>query len=103
MRKHGYIIVKRNYRDRFGEIDLIAENRSFLVFVEVKTRTQNALFSGREAVDSHKQKRIIATARGFAKRLHLDLQMRFDVCEITILDEQDNHWKYHLNYIPSAF
>ena len=56
LKSRGYIIIKRNWRDsRFGEIDIVAENRECVAFVEVKTRAKNALVSGLEAVDFGKQ------------------------------------------------
>ena len=39
--KKGYRVVARNYRSRFGEIDLIAENKEYIVFAEVKTRDKH--------------------------------------------------------------
>lgn len=103
LRKQGYIIVKKNYRDRFGEIDIIAENHTTLVFVEVKTRTQGALVSGMEAIDYHKQKRIKTTAISFAKRLKLPLNLRFDVCEVTLIPKENGLVEPKLHYIPEAF
>jgi hypothetical protein len=57
--------TRRNYRKRFGEIDIIAEIDNTLVFVEVKTRTST--FSGRpfEAVDCRKQQRMIKAALNY--------------------------------------
>jgi len=76
---HGYTCVARGYHSRYGEIDIIAENDRFLLFVEVKTRRAGSLVSGREAVDFRKQQRLIATA-GLYLASHLtSLQPRFDV------------------------
>ena len=66
--KNGYHILKQNYRTRFGEIDLIAQSSDYLVFVEVKTRKAGATISGREAVDYHKQQRMIATAAHYMQQ-----------------------------------
>ena len=53
LKSKGYIIIKRNWRDsRFGELDIVAENRECIAFVEVKTRQKNSLVSGAEAVDN---------------------------------------------------
>ena len=51
LRKEGYVIIKRNWRDKFGEIDVIAENKTHIIFVEVKTRSENPIVSGTAAVD----------------------------------------------------
>ena len=52
LRKNGCIVIKMNWRDRYGEVDIIAEDKENIIFVEVKTRTQGAMVSGIEAVDS---------------------------------------------------
>lgn len=103
LRQNGYIIVKRNWRDRFGEIDVIAEKDAHIIFVEVKTRTDGALVSGFEAVDRKKAENIRKTALLFLKRLHRELIPRFDVAEVTVYIRKDNKVGYKLNYIKSAF
>ncbi|MBE6728292.1 MAG: YraN family protein [Ruminococcaceae bacterium] len=102
LKQKGYIIVKRNYRERFGEIDIIAENDTYLVFVEVKTRSDDALVSGMEAVDRKKQMRIYNTGNHFLKKLHIDLIPRFDVAQVTVSYENDCP-KWSLEYIKNAF
>jgi putative endonuclease len=85
LRSRGYAILLRNYRKRFGEIDIIAEIDATLVFVEVKTRTST--FSGRpiEAVDYRKQARMIKAAMNYitSHRL-LDRPARFDVIGVLL-------------------
>ena len=103
LRKNGYIIVKRNWRDRFGEIDVIAEKDAHIIFVEVKTRTEDALVSGTEAVDYKKAERVRKTAYMFLKRLRRELTPRFDVASVTVYLREDNTFGYKLNYIKSAF
>lgn len=99
----GYIIVKRNWRDRFGEIDVIAEKGEHIIFVEVKTRTEDALVSGIESVNRKKAERIRKTALSFLRRLKRDLTPRFDVAEVTVYMKDDGKIGYKLNYIKSAF
>ncbi|MCQ2449057.1 MAG: YraN family protein [Clostridia bacterium] len=103
LKQQGYIIVKRNYRDRFGEVDIIAETRDTLVFVEVKTRAAGALVSGFEAVDTHKQRRLYKTGMLFLERLHRDLQPRFDVAEVTVETNRDGSSRWKLQYLKNAF
>ena len=43
LEKLGYLIVERNYRSRFGEIDIVADDEGTVVFVEVKTKTMTVL------------------------------------------------------------
>lgn len=99
----GYIIIKRNWRDRYGEVDIIAENGKNIVFVEVKTRTEGAIVSGADAVDSSKQRLIKNEAVSFVKRLNTDLIPRIDVAEVTVSFDADGKSKWKLNYIKSAF
>lgn len=104
LKNKGYIIIKRNWRDsRYGEIDIVAENKECIAFVEVKTRNRNALVSGAEAVDFKKQRRIRNAAQSFIRRLRTNLPPRIDVAEVTVLSENDNVYNFSLNYIESAF
>lgn len=83
LKRKGYAIVEKNYSCRFGEIDIIAENRDYLVFVEVKARNRNSIASPREFVDKKKQKRIILTAQMYLSCHDTDKQLRFDVVEVS--------------------
>lgn len=81
----GLYLIERNYRCRFGEIDLVMADNDVLVFVEVRFR-RNRLFGGPAAsVDSHKQRRLIATAEHFLQ-YHRDRRhqpARFDLIAVT--------------------
>lgn len=81
IKKH-YKIVDYNYSSRFGEIDIIAENKKYIVFVEVKMRGENTLAQPREFVDSRKQKKMITTAQLYLSTHQTELQPRFDVIEV---------------------
>ena len=61
----GYEILGRNYRSRYGEIDIIATVDNLIVFVEVKERTIGSLGRAEEAVDERKIQRILTTADHF--------------------------------------
>lgn len=102
LRKKGCIIIKRNWRDRYGEVDIIAEDKENIIFVEVKTRTENAMVSGVEAVDTGKMRRIRNEAQMFVKRLNTDLPPRVDVAEVTVYRTQDGKCKWKLNYIKNV-
>lgn len=82
LRKKRYQLLACGYRSRFGEIDLIASNRKYLVFVEVKLRRSADFAQAREYVDRHKQDRIRTTAQLYLSRYPTRLQPRFDVIEI---------------------
>ena len=82
LREKGYEIVGVNVRTRFGEIDMIAQKDSYLVFVEVKTRGEEALYEPREAVTNAKQSKILKTAAMYLRAHPTELQPRFDVIEV---------------------
>ena len=67
LRRQRYTIVARNYRCPSGEVDLVALDRSTVVFVEVKTRTQAGFGSPLEAVDPRKQRQIQRAAQHYLK------------------------------------
>ena len=99
LRRKGATVVKRNYSCRFGEIDIIAEYKEYILFVEVKTRKENSLISGIDAIDAHKRERILHTAMDYISKTGCELQPRFDVACVTV-NENDG---YKLKYIKNAF
>ena len=103
LRKNGFVIVKRNYHCRYGEIDIIAENKEYIIFTEVKTRREDSLVSPAEAVDARKQGRIILTAEDFLSKYVTELQPRFDVAEVTVFKRSDGTDGYKLHYLKNAF
>lgn len=82
LRKKKYKLLAAGYRCRFGEIDLIAADRKYLIFVEVKTRKDGDFAMAREFVDAHKQARIRSTAEMYLAQNPTHLQPRFDVIEV---------------------
>ena len=83
LRRKRYTLIAANYRCRLGEIDLIAENRTYLVFVEVKLRKSARFAQAREFVDHKKQERLKQTALLYlAQHEENTKQPRFDVIEI---------------------
>lgn len=83
LRLRGYRILERNFRSRFGEIDIIAKKHGVTVFCEVKARSGNMLFSPAQAVDIYKQQKIIKTAYYYLSRCDAaDGDIRFDVIEV---------------------
>jgi putative endonuclease len=84
LRQKSYEILCRNYRTKFGEIDLITQEGQSLVFVEVRSRKENAWQSALESVDFRKQSKIIRTARHFLMPFtDKDYQeIRFDVVAV---------------------
>lgn len=82
LRKKHYKILASGYHSRFGEIDLIACNRKYLVFVEVKLRKSARFAPAREFVDVRKQDRLRLTASIYLSQNPTNLQPRFDIIEI---------------------
>ncbi len=101
----GYNILRSNYHSRYGEIDIIACNDIYLIFVEVKTRVKNAIIKGYEAVNRAKMVKIIKTAYQFLSENSFKLQPRFDVCEIYFVKYKSNNEMIvsDFNYIKNAF
>ena len=81
LEKRGMKILERNYRNRQGEIDIIAKDGSCLCFVEVKYRETDNCGTGAMAVNYPKQKKIIQTARYYMMIKGFDewTECRFDV------------------------
>jgi putative endonuclease len=100
LRKQGMKILERNFRTPIGEIDIIARNKSFLVFVEVKTRRSTAYGTPQEAVGQRKQRQIIRTAHWYLQKNKCEkLQPRFDV--VAILCQSDE--TALITHLPDAF
>jgi putative endonuclease len=78
LERQGLEIVRRNYRCRLGEIDVIARDGETLVFVEVRLR-KDARFGGAAAsISFHKQRRLLAAAGLYLSRLRRTPACRFD-------------------------
>jgi len=85
LKNNGYKILERNFRSKFGEIDIIAQEGDFLVFIEVKTRWSQKFGPPEEAVTPRKIKRITKAAQ-YYKMLHPELPeaLRIDVVAIDL-------------------
>mgnify|MGYP004510707377 FL=1 len=99
--------IVRNYRSGRNEIDIIAGNKEYIIFAEVKTR---ALTPGNErfgsaasAVDREKRRRLIAAAKDYLRENCEIRQPRFDVIEV-YLDGSDGKYRVaEINHIENAF
>ena len=85
----GIEIVTRNFRTRFGEIDLVARDGETLVFVEVRLRTHEGFGGAAASIDGSKRTRIVAAARQYLARLAGEPPCRFDV---VTLDGERPRW-----------
>jgi putative endonuclease len=82
LRKAGYRIIARNWRTRFGEIDIIARDGETLVFVEVKLRSSEEFGGPEGALTPAKQRRIVLAARHFLGQTECELPVRFDLVTV---------------------
>ncbi len=99
LRSQKLRILQRNYRCRFGEIDIIACDDQHLIFVEVRLRGNAKFGSAGESVNQRKQQRLIRAASSFlATHSRRELPCRFDVIEAT-----ENRGAFQLNWLPNAF
>jgi putative endonuclease len=99
LERNGYTIIKRNYRIKGGEIDIIASDGVYLAFVEVKTRKPDGLTNGFDAVTKRKQRLIVRAACDYCVKNKLDLQPRFDVARVIF----DGVKYYKIDYVRNAF
>jgi putative endonuclease len=85
LERQGYRILERNWRCRYGELDLVAADGPELVFVEVKTRRGARLGSPEEAITGAKRRRLIAAAQTYlAERGDEQHPYRFDVVAVAL-------------------
>ena len=89
LKKLGYRILVRNYRIRLGEIDIIAEDKDTLVFVEVKARTGTSFGSPVEAITARKKRQLAKVAMQYISQHGLDNRpARFDVVSVVFQDSR---------------
>lgn len=98
----GYKIIKRNYRTRSSEIDIIARKGDTCVFAEVKTRSSDQYAKAVEAVDRFKQQKIIRGATTFISNCDEDVCARFDIIEV-YRNKNSLFRRYRINHIVNAF
>lgn len=98
LQKAGYKIRHRNWKSGKRELDIVAENNDFVVFVEVKTRTDNYLMHPSTAVTDAKQKSIIYAADGYIQKYNIDKESRFDI--ITVITKGK---AFEIDHIENAF
>ena len=102
LRKKGYSILAAGWRCRFGEIDLIAADRAYLCFVEVKLRKSDAFGQAGEFVDRRKQEKLRTTAQLYLAQNETSLQPRFDVVAIYAPQGMDTE-RPDVRHLENAF
>ena len=98
LKKAGYKILFRNWKWGRHEIDIIAQNNDFILFVEVKTRSDGFQMHPVTAVTREKQKSIIRAADGYLQKFNVEKEGRFDI--ITVIKSGES---YKIDHIEGAF
>jgi len=92
LRKRGYRILERNYKNRYGELDIIAQpkhNADVIVIVEVKAKSSDDYGRPIEMITQHKRKKLEQVTSGYLQTLDKEYYVRFDAIEF--IDGQINH------------
>ena len=80
LKKNGYKIVAKNYNTKYGEIDIVAKDKNYIVFVEVKTRKENSLYAPVLAVTKQKQNKLMKVLRFIiAKQIAFWNELRYTI------------------------
>lgn len=99
LKTNGYKIITQNYRTKFGEIDIIAQEKDTLVFIEVKARHTDTFGEPEAAVNKFKQNQISKAAIVFLKKNNLlEKRARFDIIAIRYINQSPK-----INLIKNAF
>ena len=107
LKKQGYKILEKNLRINRLEIDIIATNKTHILFVEVKTRRtdMNNINRPANSVNRDKRDNLIAFSKAYSKRLsqkYESRQLRIDVCEILVHSDAGKLTVDSINYIENA-
>jgi putative endonuclease len=98
LKNAGFKILFRNWKWGRHEVDIIAENHEFIVFAEVKTRSDDFQMHPVSAVTRDKQKSIILAANGYLQKFGIDKEARFDI--VTVIKSADS---FKIDHIEGAF
>jgi putative endonuclease len=94
--RQGLTIVGRNFRTRFGEIDLIARHAGVLVFVEVRMRSSPDFGGAIESISATKRTRLVAAAKGYLATLGREPPCRFDAILMQRLAPESIEWRQNI-------
>ena len=106
LKKHGYKIIDSNIHQSHKEIDIIAKNKEYIVFAEVKTRSvdqdlYNSYGTPAEAVDKKKRSNLLFAANLYLSKKACDKQPRMDVLEVYL--DKNTRKLLHINHIENAY
>ena len=98
----GYRILEKNYYTHGGELDLIIEDKKFLVFVEVKTRQCTNYGTPAEAVNWKKQQHMLTATRAYLRQNPTQKEIRFDIIEVFALMVGETPRLQSIHHIENA-
>ena len=98
LRRHGYRILARNYSCRFGEIDIIASDRHYVVFVEVKLRREGGLTRPEEAMTPAKGRALLRAANCYIETCGVMLDCQIDLIAVEYAPDGSTE----VRYVPDA-
>jgi putative endonuclease len=101
LKRNGYTIRAQNWKTKFGEIDVIAENNDWLVIAEVKSRSNLTFGKPEDSVDFRKQRTLVNMADYYIRQFKIDKETRFDI--LSVLIDVDNTTVTHLTNAFSPF
>ncbi|MDX2173089.1 MAG: YraN family protein [Bacteroidota bacterium] len=94
----GYLILESNWRFKKYEVDIIAQKENKIIIIEVKARTGNAYGEPESFVSKQKQRFLISAAHNYLIEKNIDLECRFDIISILIINNIPS-----VKHIESAF
>ena len=98
LRQLGFRLLERNYRNRFGEIDLVMQDDGFIVFVEVRLRSSTNFGGALDSIDYHKRSKLIKCAQHYIANDSGRNDFRFDVVAIS-----PNKTRHEIQWLTNAF
>lgn len=98
LQKKGFVLLHKNWRHSYHEVDLIMSHGNYVVFVEVKTRMSNQFGFPEAAVNTAKQKALTKAAIAYLEQFAPDNRLRFDIVAVTRLP---NNWE--IEHFEDAF
>ena len=102
LRKQGLALVARNFRCRYGELDLIMRDETTLVFVEVRFRRSNAFGGAFASIDAAKQHKLTRTAECYLARQSRHTYV-YDGCRFDAVAVRPAGRSFHFDWLPNAF
>ena len=97
----GYKILNMNFRNKFGEIDIICKKNNLLIFCEIKSTYSNSFGSPIESITCYKQKQIIKLSELYLiSKKYYNFNVRYDIIEVIFNTITSSHI---INHVQDAF